>query len=278
MYKLIKNSLIISLILSIIFVMSSCGKTQIEPTSAQATQETTDNTVRLTFPEGYSALKIADKLEKNHVCTRDEFLNEVNNKEYLEEFGIEIENPEDRAFLLEGYLFPDTYDFFIGENPSSVIRKFLRNTFSRLTDEMLQRAKELGYNTDELLNLASVIQGEAGGAAQSSTVASVLYNRLNSNEFRRIECDATISYLKRSVKPVVDENRYDELCELYNTYMCYGLPAGPIGNAGMTSINAALYPEDTDYYYFVTDSEGNFFFAETLAEHKINCQKVGLTG
>lgn len=268
-----------ALTLSLVLVLSSCsGVSQSTDESGSASAQTseTDNTVRVTFPEGYSVSQIAAKLEKNNVCSAVEFMNEANNSDYLSQFSIDISNPDERSFLLEGYLFPDTYDFYIDESASSVIKKFLRNTDNKFSDEYRQRAAQLGYSEDEILNMAAIIQIESGGSAQAGKVASVLHNRLNSSEFKRLQCDATVSYLKNSVKPYVDESRYDELCELYNTYMCYGLPAGPITNPGITAIEAALWPEETDYYYFVTDSDGAYHYARTYEEHQSNCADAGI--
>ena len=108
------------------------------------------------------------------------------------------------------------------------------------------------------------------------TVSSVLHNRLKSLSFPKLQCDAATFYLRDYVKPYVDEERYEQLKELYNTYNCEGLPAGPITNSGIEAVRAALYPEDTDYYFFITDSEGVYHYAETFAEHRENCENAGL--
>ena len=110
-------------------------------------------------------------------------------------------------------------------------------------------------------------------------VASVLHNRLGSPSFPKLQCDVTIHY----VNDYVTGSEYlsgdtSGFAELYNTYKCEGLPAGPITNPGLAAIEAALYPAETDYYYFVTDSEWNYYYAETYAQHKANCKNVGLDG
>lgn len=278
--------LLTALTLAVCFALASCampgsgGKTTFvsgEEYSEDVIPANEGGTVRVTFPEGFTVSQMAKRLEENGICKADEFRSEANKTEYLSEFGIEIGNPSERAFLLEGYLFPDTYDFYKGESVSSVIKKFLRNTMSRFTDEYKQRAAQLGYSMDEILNLAAIIQQESGGSAEAPRVSSVIHNRLDSPDFRRLQCDATVTYLKGSVKPYFDTDTYFNVyCENYNTYMCEGLPAGPINNPGLTSIKAALYPENTDYYYFLTDSAGVYHYSETYAEHQSKAVEAGL--
>ncbi len=252
----------------------SCGDERNIP--EETSSQSVSNTVRVTFPEGFTAADMAKKLEENGVCSADEFLTAVNDPAYLDGFDFVIDNPQERSFLLEGYLFPDTYDFYLGENIGSVVRKFLKNTDSKLTDEMYARCTELGYSMDEILRLASVIQEEAGNPAEMNKVSSVLHNRLDSSSYPKLQCDCTIFYLRDSVAPYVSEERLEELKELYSTYKCNGLPAGPITNSGIEAVKAALYPDDTDYYFFVTDSDNNYYYAETWSEHKENCALCGI--
>lgn len=261
-----------------LFSLCSCGAGRLEKsgTVTQSTEETTSNIVRVTFPEGYTVADMAARLEKNGVCSAADFMNEVNNTEYLEEFGIEIEEPAERSFLLEGYLFPDTYDFYRNENVSSVVKKFVRNFNSLITDEMRARAKDLGYTTDEIITIASIIQEEAGVVNEMAKVSSVLHNRLSSSSFPKLQCDACSFYLRNSVKPYVDEEKYEHLLQTYSTYNCYDLPEGPIANPGIDAVKAALYPEETDYYFFVTDDDGVYYYAETFEEHQENCSIAGI--
>ena len=258
--------------------LCSCGIGRVERSSGepQSAEETTSNIVRVTFPEGFTVADMAARLENNGVCSAADFMNEVNNTEYLAEFGIEIEEPAERSFLLEGYLFPDTYDFYRNENVSSVVKKFLRNFNSLITDEMRAKAKDLGYTTDEIITIASIIQEEAGVVNEMAKVSSVLHNRLSSSSFPKLQCDACSFYLRNSVKPYVDEAKYEQLLQTYSTYNCYGLPEGPIANPGIDAVKAALYPEDTDYYFFVTDDNGVYYYAETFEEHQKNCSIAGI--
>lgn len=239
-------------------------------------ETTASNTVTVMFPEGSTVSQIALLLEENGVCSASDFMAEADNPLNLEGFSFEIPNPDERSFLLEGYLFPDTYEFYKNESASSAIRRFLKNTESKLTEEIRTECDKLGFTLDEILTLASIIQEEAGNPAEMDKVSSVLHNRLQSKKYPRLQCDVATFYLRDYVKPYVDEARYEELTALYNTYKCDGLPAGPITNSGIDAVKAALFPEKTDWYYFVTDSDGVYYYAETWSEHLENCENAGL--
>lgn len=270
----IKRIVLCMLVAVIMLSASACSvNSGIKPTQ---TESTTSNTVRITFPEGSTVTQIAKKLEENGVCSASDFISAANDPLNLEGFSFEIPNPDERAFLLEGYIFPDTYDFYRNESAQTAIKRFLKNSEVKFTDEILSRCEELGYTLDEILTLASIIQEEAGDPTEMYTVSSVLHNRLSSSRFPKLQCDVATFYLRDYVKPYVDEGKYAELIELYNTYNCEGLPAGPITNSGIDAVMAALYPEDTDYYYFITDGEGEYHYAETWAEHVANCDAAGL--
>ena len=234
------------------------------------------NTVKIMFPEGSTVSQIALLLEENGVCAASDFMAEADNPLNLEGFSFEIPNPDERSFLLEGYLFPDTYEFYKNESASSAIKRFLKNTESKLNSEIRAECDKLGFTLDEILTLASIIQEEAGNPAEMGKVSSVLHNRLQSKKYPRLQCDVATFYLRDFVKPYVDEVRYEELTQLYNTYNCDGLPAGPITNSGIDAVKAALFPEKTDWYYFVTDSDGVYYYAETWSEHLENCEIAGL--
>ena len=252
-------------------ILSGC-----KPRVSSPPESTTSNTVRVMFPEGTTVSQIAFMLEENGVCSASDFMAEANNPLNLEGFSFVIPNPEERAFLLEGYLFPDTYEFYKNESASSAIKRFLKNTQSKLTDEIIAECNKLGFTVDEILTLASIIQEEAGNPSEMPKVSSVLHNRMQSSKFPRLQCDVATFYLRDYVKPYVDEVRYNELTELYNTYKCEGLPAGPITNSGIDAVKAALFPADTNYYYFVTDSDGVYHYAKTWSQHLENCDIAGL--
>lgn len=267
------------LALTVVFIFAGCSKSETVTTAATTTE---DPTVRVTFPEGLTAKQIAEKLEENKVCSAEDFMALVQGEYYAAlsyEFIPEIENTENKAFVLEGYIFPDTYEFYKSESAETALARFLKNTDVKLTEEYRQRAQELGYTTDEIITLASIIQEEAGDPEEMPLVSSVLHNRIESPDYGRLQCDVTINYVNDNIteSPYLsgDTAKY---AELYNTYKCTGLPAGAICNPGLDAIEAALYPADTDYFFFVTDEDWNYYYAETYDEHKVNCQAVGLVG
>lgn len=273
--KRIKKIIALAVSAAVVFSLSACSVRNANR-AEESTEPTTSNVVRVTFPEGSTVSQIALLLEENGVCSAAEFMAAANDPLSLDGYSFVISNPEERAFLLEGYIFPDTYEFYRNESASAALRRFLKNTQAKLSAEVLSRCDELGYTVDEILTLASIIQEEAGDPSEMGKVSSVIHNRLNSRQFPRLQCDVATVYLRDYVKPYVDEAGYQALVENYNTYVCEGLPAGPITNVGMDAINAALYPEDTDYYYFVTDADGEYLYAETWSEHLDNCDIAGL--
>ena len=274
---------IITLLFALAILATSVGKVDIPflTTKPAETAPTEPLTVTVTFPEGLAVVQIAEKLEENKVCSASEFIALTNNYEYIQTLGYSftdlITEPENRAFYLEGYIFPDTYEFYKGESPERALRRFLDNTDRKLTAEYKQRAKALGYTLDEIITLASIVQEESFTNASVKNVASVLHNRLASPSFRRLQCDVTIHYINDYVTNSKhlsgDTSVY---AELYNTYKCDGLPAGPITNPGLAAIEAALYPAETDYYYFVTDGNWNYYYSSTYAQHQAKCRELGL--
>ena len=264
-----KQLRIISLICALCLFLSACASQQ--PEDGSSTEP--PNTVRITIPEGASAADIGDLMEQNGLFTRSEFLAEVNRGNADSPLVQEIGDWENRAFLLEGYLFPDTYEFYRDDSPERVIQKLLDNLEKKITGTQKARAKEFDMTMDEVLTLASIIQAEAGDPAQMKTVSSVLHNRLNSKSHPKLECDVTIFYLEQEVQPYLTEDK-DRFNSFYNTYKCTGLPEGPICNPGMDAINAALNPEQTDYFYFATDKAGKYYYAKTLAEHQKNWNAI----
>ncbi len=247
------------------------------------------NIVKVTFPEGFTVLQIAERLEENGVCKKDDFL-KVCDEPYD---GIEVSNPDERIFLLEGYVFPDTYEFYKNSDPKAVLGKFIDNYNRKITPEMIEKAEALGMTMDEVLTLASIIQKECDcDIAECANVSSVFHNRLNNPSFPKLESDVTTFYIKYVLadflgykqdaegKPLPLTQQSDEIkhyIDIYSTYYCTGLPVGPICNPGIKSINAALNPSETDYYYFLTDPSGvDFYYAETIAQHQENGRKAGI--
>ena len=281
----IKKLIYIITLISVLLTLCACSnKTpqEITTTFPEDTTTTRPLTVRVTFPEGLTLVQIAEKLEENEVCSASHFIELTNDSAYIQSlpysFISEIDNKELRPYILEGYIFPDTYDFYYGESAERALSRFLSNTEKKLTAEYRQRAEELGYTLDEIITLASIVQEESFTSDSVKNVASVLHNRLSSPSFSKLQCDVTIHYINDYVTDSKYLSNTAGYAENYNTYKCSGLPIGAITNPGLASIEAALYPAETNYYYFVTDSDWNYYYAETYAQHKVNCRNVGLVG
>lgn len=232
----------------------------------------TKGTVRLTFPEGWTIAQIFEKIEKYDVCSAEKLYANLDivGKQYG--FLKNIKADSDRYLKYEGYLFPDTYDFFIDEGPASVLKKLFNNFDSKWTEEYSQRAKELGLTVDEVINIAAIIQREAKDSSQMSTVSSVIHNRLAApSTYPSLDMNSTKDYIASLEKYNLFSEFYLKLYESsYNTYSATGLPPGPICNPGNSAIKAALYPADTNYYYFMHSPSGDMYVAETRSEHEKN--------
>ncbi|WP_455714125.1 endolytic transglycosylase MltG [Anaerosporobacter sp.] len=229
-------------------------------------EKTASNVKKVTIPEGYSVAQVFELLVSKGVCASEKALfGAAQNTDFSNYTCIANQlEKENRCFTLEGYLYPDTYEFYGNSNPVDVLKKILTNTDKKLTEEYYTGAEELGYSLDEIITIASIIEKETGKDEERAKVASVLYNRLNIG--MKLQCDATINYIEKYVKPYItgDINRYNQY---YNTRKCNALPEGPITNPGKKAIQAALNPADTEYFYFCSDDDGNYYFFETYEEH-----------
>lgn len=239
----------------------------------------TSETVTLMFPEGTTVPEIIDKLVENDVCDRTALLSVINSTDFSYSLVSDLKAKEEVPYRLEGYLFPDTYEFYVGENASSVIKKFLANGDAKITEEDRKQAEKLGYSMYEIITIASIIQKEAGNEDQMKTISSVIHNRLSDQvNMPSIGCQSTSDYITNFVGPSLSStsaHTADYYMQYYDTQVTskvVGLPAGPICNPGMAAIEAALYPEDTSYYYFFHDTKGNLYTAKTYSEfnEKIN--------
>ena len=229
-------------------------------------------TVWVTFTEGMTVDQMADLLEENGVCDADDFREEVmSGADYGYDFEQEMSTSSDIYYPLEGYLFPDTYEFYTNETPANVITRMLQN-FQNKIDTVQDQMAEMGLTQHQTITLASIIQSEASGdPANMALVSSVYWNRLNDPEnFPMLQSDPTRNYANSTILMTGQSSTYQRMAAAYDTYPCTGLPAGPICNPGMDAILAALSPETTAYYYFISDSDGNFYFAETLEQHEAN--------
>ena len=249
-------------------------------------------TVRVTIPEGTTAIAIAQKMEAAGLCSAEDFLKEANEGDFSEytfwQYVPDDADAPDRFMKCEGYLFPETYEFLKDDTVHNYVATFYAQFDAQITDEMYAELKKQEMTLPELITLASFVQEEAGNS-QDSNVAQVFrnrlaegspYPRLQSNTSSYIQSDADNNYLWNWVAPYYGgwDNIPENIVAAYDTYSCKGLPAGPISNPGLAAIQAALDPqpdEDAkDAYFFVTDLKGNYYYARTLSEHNANCQKA----
>lgn len=247
-------------------------------------------TVRITIPEGTTAIAIARKMEDAGLCSAEDFLKEANEGDFSAytfwQYVPEDKDAPDRFMKCEGYLFPETYEFLKDDTVHNYVATFYAQFDAQITDAMYAKLKEQGMTLNELVTLASFVQEEAGNS-QDSNVAQVFrnrlaegspYPRLQSNTSSHIQSDADNNYLWNWVAPYYGgwDDIPENILAAYDTYSCTGLPAGPISNPGLAAIKAALEPqpdgEAKDAYFFVTDLKGNYYYAHTLAEHNENCK------
>ena len=223
--------------------------------------------VSVTIQEGLTVRQIFELLEKEGVSTVEKLNDMAANHDYAFSFLEDI--PLGDPNRLEGYLFPDTYNFYMGEDPKYVINKMLVNFDSKVDDSMRQKIADKGYTIQELLTVASMIEKETDGTDRT-TIASVIYNRLNNpgaGTAGYLQVDATIQYVLPEGE-IVSEEDYQTVNSPYNTYLNKGLPPGPIANPGLESIMAALNPESTNYYYYALGDDGVHHFFTSYSEHQ----------
>lgn len=212
-------------------------------------------TTTVTIVEGKTCAEIFAQLEEEGVCKAEDLAKTAAEYDFDYDFLEDVEYGSENR--LEGFLFPDTYEFYLTDDPEVVLDKFLANFDERLDENLEARIASIGYNVREILCIASMLQEEAAVADEMPIMSSLLYNRLNSESLRLLQMDSTVFYAADQMGREFDT----DLDNPYNTYVYPGLPAGPIDNPGMDAIKAALNPEDTDYYYFATGVDGfNHFF------------------
>ncbi|MCL5093881.1 MAG: endolytic transglycosylase MltG [Patescibacteria group bacterium] len=233
---------------------------------AEALTQGKVSTSRITIPEGWKISEIADYLEKNQVVSKNDFLKAANGN-YLYDFL--KDKPVDAS--LEGYLFPDTY--FLSANPSgqTIVEKMLDNFNKKFNQELRDKAASKGYTVHEVLTIASVLEKEVRTDSDRAIVAGILYKRMANDML--LEVDSTINFITGKNDPQASEE--DLLIDSpYNTYKYKGLPPGPIGNPGLSAIQAALNPVETDYWYYLNRQDTKeTIFSRTFEEHLANKEK-----
>ena len=217
----------------------------------------------VTIPEGFTLAQIFNLLEDYGVVQSANDLWETAANHDFDFHFLDEETLGDRL-RLEGFLFPETYNFYIGSTPTQVLTRLLREFNRRFTDTFIERAENMGYSVRDIIIIASMIEREAGSDEERPRIAAVIYNRLASRDFPRLEIDATIHYaIAGTSRPFSTD-----LDSPFNTYIHPGLPPGPIANPGMASIRAALYPDSTNEYYYALNREGTHNFFRTYAQHQ----------
>ncbi|MBN2418587.1 MAG: endolytic transglycosylase MltG [Deltaproteobacteria bacterium] len=210
----------------------------------------------VTIPEGFSIEQIADVLADSGIIEREKFL------VYAMGQGVEhiysVNGPG-----LEGYLYPDTYQFARGVSASAIIDTMI-NRFRDVTVQYEQKIAESGMTLHEVVTLASIVEKETGRASERPLIASVFLNRIKKR--MRLESDPTVIYGIRDFSGNLKKRDLSTHTP-YNTYVIRGLPPGPIANPGIDSIKAVLYPAKTNYLYFVSKNDGSHHFSSTLKEH-----------
>ena len=242
-------------------------------------------TVTLMIPEGYTCEDIYALMEANGVCDAESLREAAATTDF--DFSFLEDVPMDAPNRLEGCLFPDTYEFYLSDTAENVLKKLLQNTERKLTDDLWEALDELnatlrkrkasaGFSQSEITNgdlrmydiliVASLIEKETAAASENAVIGSVIYNRLCSKAYPLLNIDATIQYALDERKEQLSD--VDKLIDSpYNTYKYPGLPVGPISNPGLLAIRGALYPEETNYYFYALGNEGRHVFTRTYDEH-----------
>lgn len=230
------------------------------------------NTVIVTIPEGFTVRQIAHLLAADKVCSYAGFMQEADHgsfPQYTFWRSIPLHDKKIRD-RLEGYLFPDTYYFLRHETPANVITKILTETNAVLSPSLLQSVKRAKLSLPEVMTVASMIEKEAKLPSDRPLIASVIYNRLHLKPAMKLQIDSTTDYALGGITTLTAADL--QVNNPYNTYVYPGLPPGPIANPGLASIEAAIHPAHTDYYYYVAkgNGTGGSYFAVTYAEQLAN--------
>lgn len=224
-------------------------------------------TVSVTIPEGYTLDQIFALLEEQGVSTVTILQRVAAEHDFKYSFLQDV-LPLGDYHRLEGYLFPDTYEFYMGGGDDAavqVLNKMILRFDQQFPDALRQKAADMGYSVHQMVTIASLIEKETDGADQT-TVASVIYNRLErptSETVGFLNIDATLVYA--AGRPITRED-YDTLDSPYNTYRTKGLPPGPIASPGMVALNSALNPQSTSYYYYAVGDDGLHHYFRTKPE------------
>jgi UPF0755 protein len=231
---------------------------------------------RVTIPEGKRLAEVAGILDKAGVVPAQAFMDAVQNGRH--NFDFLKDNPPNAG--LEGYIFPDTYNFPTENKPEDVVNRMLSDFGQRLTPDIRSALQQEGLSIHDAVTLASIVEREAQKPEERPTIASVFLNRIKLG--MPLQADPTVQYaLSRDPQSVAQfglwkpELTIDDLAvdSTYNTYVHTGLPPGPIANPGLAAIQAVAHPAQTNYLFFVAKGDGSHVFAATFAEQQANIAK-----
>lgn len=218
---------------------------------------------KITIIEGWSTKDVANHFETKNICQKEDFFRIIS-KDFSSEFEFLKDKPKNQN--LEGYLFPDTYEIIYGEEPENLIKRILKNFDKKITQEMRKEIENQRKTIFEIVTMASLLEKEVKTIEEKKLVSGILWKRLENK--MPLQVDATINYItgKRTTKISIEETKIDNP---YNTYLYLGLPPGPICNPGLDSLTAAIHPQGSDYWYYLTAPEGTTIFSKTYQEHLI---------
>lgn len=224
----------------------------------------------ITVIEGWTIADIAAYLEERRVMSSQSFIAAAETSDsrvLIPEVTYDFleDKPDDQN--LEGYLFPDTYRVFSDASPAQIIKKMLDNFGEKFTPEMRQAAAARGRSIYDIVTLASIVEKEVRTDEDRAIAAGIFYERMEQGV--ALQSDATVNYVtgKQALQPTADDLAVDNP---YNTYQYRGLPPGPISNPSLSSLRAAVYPAETEYFYFLTKPDGSTVFSKTYEEHLAN--------
>lgn len=222
---------------------------------------------QITIPEGYTVDQIALLIKEKQLGDPDKFKKLAKN---FIPYSYMTANSS-TVYPVEGYIFPDTYEIGSGASEEDILTMMVTEFDKRFSQEMRERAEQIGLSNREVIILASLVEKEARIDSDRPIIAGVFLNRLKHN--MPLQSCATIQYILGYPKPELSIQD-TEIDSVYNTYQHSGLPPGPIANPGLASINAVLYSTDTDYLYFVADKQGHHHFSKTYEEHLTAIEQV----
>ena len=227
----------------------------------------TAETVQVTIPEGYTVAQTIAVLAKNGVNTEEALTAAAQTADFDYDF---IDNESEDISRLEGYLFPDTYEFYVNEKPENALNRLIKNFNGKISDERLEEWEAKGYSLQQIVTIASLIERETDGSDQSN-IASVIYNRLDGPGDKAgtnglLQIDASLLYGLPGHEGAITQQDL-QTDTPYNLYLHRGLPPTPIANPGLDAITAALEPAETNYYYYALGKDGKHHYFTSLSEH-----------